>query len=368
MIEQIKPYKIEDSIPDVTEYLKSGSWLVEFKRSKEFAEKIANFLGVDHCIFCNSGTTALALACMTMAYIKNDNRRKVLVPDFTMIASSHAVTLASCIKELDIQLVDIDPSNLCMNIEELKNIDPSDICGIIYVSVNGRCGNIIELREICKKNDWFLIEDSCQSFGSKYSGHYLGTFGDIGCFSLSPQKIITTGQGGFLVTNDDELAFRIRKFKDHGRVKGGVDEFDSMGFNFKYTDLQAIIGMNQLKTIDYRMKRKKEIYNKYYNNLSEKFSMLENSDEVVPWMVDIYSIHNRKNMVRKLSRRGIVSRVVYPPLHDQYPFSFYSGLPPDYFKVTSHISNTGLWLPSYIDITDSEIDLICNVILEDKNG
>jgi perosamine synthetase len=361
MIEQIKPYGINKAIPEVVDYLNSGAWLVEFKYTKEFEKRLAAFLGVKHCIMCTSGTAALSLACMAMLHIKKDARRFVLVPDFTMIATAHAVTLgAFADPSTRPELVDVDLDTLCMNTDRLKGAGKHGICGVMYVDINGRSGDLEELRALCDENKWFFIEDACQAFGSKHNGKYLGTFGDVGCFSLSPQKIITTGQGGFLVTNSDEVAYTIRKFKDHGRIRGGIDEFDAMGFNFKYTDLLALIGLRQLESIEWRLQRKKEIYNQYYSLLTDsRAKMIKNDDDTVPWVVDIFS-EKRDLIVENFRIGNIGCRVVYPPLHEQHPFYFSDS---DY-KNAVKIGKTGLWVPSHLELTDKEIGFVCEKILE----
>ena len=121
--------------------------------------------------------------------------------------------------------------------------------------------------ELAKRRGIHLIEDAAQSLGSRYKGKHLGTFGQVGSLSFSAPKIITTGQGGALVTDDPQLADRIRKIKDFGRQKSGVDHHETMGFNFKFTDLQAVIGIAQMKKLDWRVARKKEMFALYQNEL-----------------------------------------------------------------------------------------------------
>ncbi len=131
------------------------------------------------------------------------------------------------------------------------------------MSLNGRGKYIKEFVKFCKENELYLIEDAAQSFGSKVDGQFLGTLGDIGSFSFSPHKIITTGQGGALVTNDEKLHEKIERLKDFGRLQGGADIHDYFGINSKFTDIQAVIGIEQIKKLKERIKRKKEIYLQY---------------------------------------------------------------------------------------------------------
>jgi len=365
LIEQIKPLITNRCIELATEYLHSEGWIVEYKKTREFESKIEDFLGVQHCILTTSGTTALALACMAM-FSRRDYRSEILVPNFTMIGTAHAITLASSLSKNSscfIRLVDVG-TDLCLDIDSLFTIN--NVKGVIYVSINGRASSLHRVRDLCKVNRWFLIEDACQAFGSKFDGRYLGTFGDVGCFSLSPQKIISTGQGGIVVTNDTFTATKIRKLKDQGRIKPGVDKFDSMGFNFKYTDLQAVLGLEQLRMIDWRIERKKHIYAKYLELLGNVpgVRMIRSSPGFVPWYVDIFS-KDRDSIVKALEDNYIGCKEVYPPLHRQYPFcEGFEGYTDRKFPVTVTISKEGLWLPSHLELEDSEIEFICSIVME----
>jgi perosamine synthetase len=206
-----------------------------------------------------------------------------------------------------------------------------------------------------------LIEDACQAFGSKWNEKFLGTWGDIGVFSFSPHKIITTGQGGAIVTNNDEVYERIKKLKDFCRIKPGVDIHTGIGFNFKFTDLQAVIGIEQLKMIEFRIKRKKEIYEKYMDGLSEvEFIQFlpEYLSQTVPWFVDIITETPRDKIISYLKENGIGSRPFYPAIHSQEPYRECKGT----FNISSAIALRGLWLPSSIGLKDEEIKQIINVI------
>lgn len=363
MIEQTKPLLGETEQKAVAEYLKSGGWLTEFKKTREFEEALAGFLGVKHCILVPSGTVALALACMVFANAKN---KKVLVPNMSMIATANAVLLAG----MEVELCDVSLHDGCMDYGSLIRYSArEDIAGIIHVSFNGRGKDLYLLKDECKRHGWFFIEDACQSFGSRRNKQHLGTFGDIGCFSLSPHKIITTGQGGFLVTNNDFHAGKIRHLKDFGRRKPGIDDHIDLGFNFKFTDLQSVIGLAQMETIGWRIDRKKEIYDKYYANLAdvENLEMFECSEEQVPWFIDLYvredSPHGylKERIITALNKNKIGYRPMYPPIHTQAPYRAWGSYP-----ISEQINREGLWLPSHLELTDEEVISICEIIKSEK--
>lgn len=360
MIEQTKPLIGENEQKAVDEYLKSGGWITEFKKTEEFELRLASFLGVKHCIVVPSGTIALALACMVF---KNEKKKKVLVPDMSMIATANAVLLAG----MEVEFCDVADYNNCIDYGILsKYFGRDDIAGIIHVSFNGRGIDLDIIAKECKRYGWFFIEDACQAFGSKFDGKYLGTYGDIGCFSLSPHKIITTGQGGFLVTNNDFHAMKLRHLKDFGRRKPGIDDHIDLGFNFKFTDLQAVVGLAQLEGIYERIQRKKEIYDRYYEKLANghNLHMILRDEDHVPWFVDLYTNvdfqpnYLKEHITNALNKDKIGYRPMYPPMHTQAPYRAWGSYP-----ISEQISRDGLWLPSHLELTNEQIDTICNCIL-----
>jgi perosamine synthetase len=362
MIEQTKPLLGETERQAVDDYLRSGGWLTEFKKTKEFEERLAAFLGVKHCIVVTSGTTALTLACMVFSGTDNS---VVIVPDMTMIATANAVLLAG----MNVAFCDIAKPFLCLDEFALTRMldNNPNISGVVYVDFNGRSDQLQRIKETCQQRGVFLIEDACQALGSKApDGNYLGTFGDIGCFSLSPHKLITTGQGGFLVTNNDFHAEKIRQLKDFGRRASGVDDHINLGFNFKFTDLQAVIGLAQMGTIDWKIERKKQIYDRYYVNLNNRKNvrMIKRLDEQVPWFVDLYADvdmqpnYVKTNIMVALDKRKIGYRDMYPPIHTQAPYRTWVSCP-----VSEEISRDGLWLPTHLELTDEQIDEVCECIL-----
>jgi perosamine synthetase len=191
---------------------------------------------------------------------------------------------------------------------------------------------------------------------SKSGNRYLGTIGDVGCFSMSPHKIITTGQGGFVVTNSMVLNAKVERLKDFGRVTSGETKHDYMGINCKFTDLQAVLGLNQLSGIQRRVYCKKSIYEIYRDNLSGKVEMLSTPD--VPWFVDVY-LDNRDEVAVGLKKLGIETRPMYGVIPHEGAFK--QG---GFYPTAEKYSKRGLFLPSSIDINVDEISLICDAIKE----
>ncbi len=355
-INQIEPWLGEEEKNAVSAYLDSGGWLTEFRKTREFEKLIADYVGSHHASVVNNGTISLVIALMALDIGNGD---EVIVPDFTMIASANAVVLAGA-KPV---LVDIDPSNLCLDLEKAEAAVTPRTKAIMYVSLNGRCHDMNRVVALAKKHNLYLIEDAAQALGSGYRGKHLGTFGEIGSFSFSFPKIITTGQGGALVTDDEELFRRISMIKDFGRPQSGVDYHEIMGLNSKFTDLQAVIGIEQMKKLDWRVKRKKEIYKLYYEHLrnteSVKF-IATDLEECSPWFIDIVvdSESSREALAEFLDERGIGTRPLYPAIHTQPPYSETKGD----FSNSENIARQGLWLPSSSFLGDEDIKRVCNEI------
>ncbi len=352
-INQIEPLITENEVKAMTEYLRSDGWLTEFKKTEEFEQMIADFLGVKYAVVVTSGTAALYLSLLALGIGPGDS---VIVPDYTMIATPNAVKWTGA----EVLLCDVDKDNLCLDLE--KDIEvKANTEAMIYVPINGRSGNMNGVIDFCNDNQLCLIEDACQAFGSKWNDKYLGTFGCVGVFSFTPHKIITTGQGGAIVTNSEKIYTRIKKLKDFCRTKPGVDVHTGVGFNFKFTDLQAVIGIEQLRQIDYRIGCKYRLYEKYAEELDnvEFIEMLStNLAQTVPWFVDILlkDVY-REDFISYLEQNGIGSRQFYPRIHYQQPYSKHGIILGE-----SDFSFKGLWLPSSINLSMEEIKYICDVI------
>lgn len=357
-INQMEPWIGEEEKRALIEYLDSGGWLTEFKKTREFEQMIADYVGSKYVSVVNNGTVSLAIAIMAIGIKSGD---EIIVPDYTMIASANAVILAGA-KPV---LVDIDCTNLCLDYDSVEEAITPRTKAIMLVTINGRYPAMEEFVELANNHGLFLIEDAAQSLGSRYKGKHLGTFGDVGSFSFSAPKIITTGQGGALVTDDEELYQKILKLKDFGRTRGGVDYHETVGYNFKFTDLQAVIGIEQMKKLDGRVRRKKEMY-KLYRDLLEDVEKIEFIDadleDTSPWFIDILVEKGRKErdkLASFLDEKGIGTRPFYPAIHTQPP---YSGMKGDFLNA-GYVSERGLWLPSATFLCDEDIKTICEEIV-----
>lgn len=356
-INQIEPLIGKEEKNALINYLDSGGWLTEFKETEKFEHLIAEYLGVKHASVVTNGTVSLFIALMALGIGRGD---EVIVPNLTMIASANAVLLAGAKP----RLVEIDPQNMCLDLSLAERGITKKTKAIMFVNLNGRSVDMNILLALCKKYRLYLIEDAAQALGSTWQGKHMGTFGDIGSLSFSMPKIITTGQGGALLTNDDVLIKKIRKIKDFGRVKSGVDIYESLGFNFKFTDLQAVVGIEQMKKLKVRVKRKKEIYRLYEKELlgveGIRFFQTDLS-QTTPWFIDLLA-DRREELIDYLKLHGIGSRPFYPPIHTQAPYKEMEEYKNANFPLSKKLSALCLWLPSSLFLTNQQIKLIADKI------
>jgi len=329
----------------------------EGKFTKLFEKKLSKLLNVKYIVTTTSGTISIFLA-LKAAGIKKDD--EVLVPNLTFPATANAVSLAGA-KPV---LVDIDKDNLLMNEESLIKKISRKTKAIIPVHVSGRGSNIDKIIKIAKAKKIHVIEDAAEAFMSKIKKKYLGTFGDAGCFSFAPNKIITTGQGGFVVTNNKLIYKNLQQLKDQGRVgptTGGEDKYASIGYNFKFTNLQAALGLIQLKKIRKRMNILNNHYKFYKKNLKQnrniKIFEFDLKKGELPLWTDIYCL-KRNKLFNFLRKKGINCRYFWYPLNTCKPFKqSFSQL-----KNSKFFYGKLMWLPSSLNLTKKDLSKICNSI------
>jgi perosamine synthetase len=352
-IAQSRPHFDSNEADACYKYMSSDAFLTEFKKTTELETMIKNYMNVKHCFMVPSGTSAIITALLACDINKKDD---VIVPDYTMVATVNAV------KALGINpiVVDVNAESYTLDLETIKKHITSKTKAIIHVSLNNHNKNIEEIKEYCEKNSIWLIEDAAQSVGCFYNKKHYGTYGDIGCFSLSTPKIISTGQGGFLVSNSDSLAEKILMIKNFGRQKSGVEVYSSFGLNFKFTDIQSVIGIEQIKKLDSRVAHYKEIYRTYLENIREndKIKLLKgmNDDGWIPWFITVIT-EDRDELLKFLLKHDVETRITYPAIHS-LPFYEIKGD----FTNSNLVSQNGLFLPTHMLLNTNDIVYVSNLI------
>lgn len=368
MIEQYHPIYGEAEAKAVYDLIKSGSWLSEFEKTKEFERQLGLLCDAPYVSCVNNGTIALSLALMSRYYPHTDFVRncKVLIPNITMIATATACEFIGA----EVVFCDIDMFG-CLDADKALSMLKKDrsITDVIYVTLNGQMNSksVLALKKYCEEHNIGFIKDDAQSLGSRTE--YNDTlqnklFGNIHTISFSPHKLVSCGQGGAIVTHDKETYETIERLKDFGRLDGiGGDKHDYYGINSKFSEIQATLGLVQLKDINYKINKKKYIYEMYHVNLKSCNGclMLNTSFNSVPWFVNIF-VDDRDNLIKYLKDNGIQTRAMYPMLSEQRIYKDYD----------SHIdypnsrifAEKGLWLPSSLDLRDEDILKVCMKIKE----
>lgn len=353
-IPQMRPLFGVEEKAELLAYLEEDGFFTEFKRTEAFEQMIAAFVGAKHCIVVNNGTVSLTLAAIALGISPGD---EVIVPNYTMIATPNSVKMLGAVPVF----VDVEPETLVMDVALVRAAITSRTKAIILVSANGRAprSGIHAYEELSSKTGIPLIEDAAQSLGSFYDGRHIGRVGAIASLSFSAPKIISTGQGGALFTDDDVLANKLRRLKDFGRASGGSDVHDTIGYNFKFTELQACVGLAQMRQLNDRVKRKKAIWQRYSDKLEgcRGIKLFQhNLHFCTPWFIDCMA-DNRDGLAAYLANHGIGTRVMYPPINAQKAYQVLGCFP-----VSEEVGIRGLWLPSMVQLTDIQIDYICKLI------
>lgn len=325
--------------------------------AREFERRVAALVGTRHAVAVTSGTAAISLALMAAGIGPGD---EVLVPDLTFAATANAVRLAGA----DVKLVDVEPVRFGIDPDAVGAAIGPRTRAMVTVDVNGRGADYGRLEPLCRDKGLVLVCDAAEGLGSRHAGRLLGSFGNAGCFSFSANKTITAGQGGIIVTDDDALHDRLRELKDQGRRHGGTggdDVHPVMGFNFKFTDLQAAVALPQLDEIERRLEaaRRRDAF--YRTRLANQPGLtlppFNETGEVRQW-TDVL-IEDRAKVGAALEAARIGHRAFWLPVHRQGPYA----APDAQFPNSIDISRRGLWLASRLDLTDADIERVCETVI-----
>jgi perosamine synthetase len=338
----------------------AGKYIPDFERA--FAE----YCGVKHGIAVSNGTVALHLALVALGIGKGD---EVIIPDFTMIASAFAVCYTGAIPVF----VDAEIGTWNIDTSQIENKITKKTKAIMPVHIYGHPCDMNPIIELAEKYNLFIIEDAAEVHGAEYYGKKCGSLGNIACFSFFANKVVTTGEGGMVVTDDDELAEKCRYFKNLCFPLSGSRNYihAHVGFNYRMSNLHAAIGLAQIEVIDKYVKMRRDnhsIYKKYLENVPGIQLQPEKEwAKNVYWMNSIvidpgtYGM-NRDQLIKLLSDNEIQSRLFFSGMHTQPALLKYGCECSGDFKVSEHLAEKGLYLPSGSGLKTQQIKYICNII------
>lgn len=329
----------------------------------EFEEKFARYCNCKYGVVTNSGTTALHLALATLDIGKGD---EVIVPTFTMIATANAATYTGA-KPV---LVDSEMETWNIDITKIEEKITKKTKAIMPIHTYGHPCDMDPILELAEKYDLYVVEDAAEAHGAEYKGRKTGSLGDMGCFSFYANKIITTGEGGMIVTNDEKLAERARWLRAHAFGRHGKHFYhEAIGFGYRMSALQAAFGLAQLKHIDEFVSIRRnnaKLYNSLLSELGEKITLPPEA----PWAKNVYWMYSiliqdkfgisRDELMNKLELEGIETRTFFYPIHVQPIYARqYQG---ENFPVANELSRKGINLPSGNNLTADEVTYVCECI------
>lgn len=319
----------------------------------EFEARLAEYLGVPYVVATTSGSMSLLMALWTLGVGPGD---EVIVPNRTWIATAHAAVLLGA----KVRLVDVEKDRPIIDPDGIEEAITTRTKAIIPVHLNGRSADMREINRIAHKHGLRVVEDAAQALGSRNCDGLLGTQSDLGCFSLSVAKIITTGQGGFVATRDRTLYEKMIALRMHG-VQSVVDaEWIQPGFNFRFTDILAAIGLVQVTQLDERIKTVRTIYSRYAAAIRDLpfLELIPSNIEAgeVPVYIEVLC-KERDALIAFLADRNIQSRPFYPDL-DRATYLSGTGE----FPNSRRYGNEGIYLPCGPGQSMANIDAVLDAL------
>ena len=322
-------------------------------------EAFAKFCGVKHAIACASGTAGLHLAMLAVGIRSQD---RVLVPALTYVATANAVRYCQATPVF----CDVDPHTWCIDPEDtLRHVirlkrDNVRVAGIIPVHLYGVPADMFYFRELSARYGLWLIEDACEAHGATISGQRVGSLGELGVFSFYGNKLLTSGEGGIVTTNSDELARLVRLYRGQG-VEGGRGNYFHrvVGYNYRLTNIQAAIALAQLEEYEQYARARAKITQWYRDLLPREYAMQQPSQNHLPadWLVTIVfkPPEDRDAVAQRMYEDGIETRPVFPVV-PKLPMYLDSGQSwPWSSSMASQISDYGLSLPTWVGMTQDDV-------------
>jgi len=335
------------------------SWISSRGRFvNEFEAKFAEYIGIKNAIAVFNGTVAIHLALVTLGIGAGD---EVIVPTFTYIASANPILQVGA-KPV---FVDSLESTWQMDPEDIERKITENTKAIIAVHLYGHPCDMDAIMKIAKKHNLFVVEDCAEAVGTEFNGKKVGSFGDINTFSFFGNKTITTGEGGMLTTNDPDLAQRAAHFKGQGLAKYREYWHDTIGFNYRMTNIQAAIGLAQLEQVEKFIGMKQAVAAKYQQKLAGlpvKFHSPVGNVRHTFWMCSIMceSEKIRDELRDFLKQHEIETRPTFFPIHTMPVYANKY----EKHSVATNIALRGINLPSFPTLSDEQINFVCSKICE----
>ena len=357
MIPQIQPWIDEQEWHEVKRVMES-TYLTENRATQAFEHGVASLTGAKHAIAVCNGTAALYCILKALGIGHGD---EVIVPDMTFVATANSVIMAGAKPTF----APISQSTLDFDYRALEALVQPSTKAIMPVHLYGRAADLARVLAFADKFNLHVIEDAAQAIGVRFDDQHVGFSGVAGAISFYGNKTITCGEGGIILTNNDEIADQCRQLKNHGRKQRGTFVHEHIGFNFSMTEMQAAVGVAQLRKLPAIIERKEQIYNSYMTSLGTipKLEGLPIDPRCKPvhWFTSFYA-ENRDSLADHLASCGIQTRLFFCPLHMQpcYQESL-AGNGADFSESVEAYAK-GISLPSSYGLSDEELAFVIEKI------
>lgn len=353
-----EPSITQKEIDYVLDAVKSG-WVSSLgEYITKFEQEFAKYIGVKYALTTSNGTVALHLALVSLGIGQGD---EVLVPDLTFVATANAVTYTGATPIF----VDVDPETWCIDPDDAVKKITSRTKAIIPVHLYGHPADMDAINQVAQEYGLYVIEDAAEAHGAEYKGKKVGSLGTCGIFSFYGNKIITTGEGGMITTNDEKLYERAKYLRDHAMSKEKRYWHTEVGYNYRMTNIQAALGVAQLERIEELIAKKRTIFNWYKELLSDMEGIRLNPEKEwaknVYWMVCLVMDGSfgitRDELMLKLKEKGIDTRPFFYPMSE---LPMYGGRAKN--KVAKYLSERGINLPSGVNLVKEEVEWVVDIM------
>jgi len=365
------PTPITLSSPDITQLeidavvdVLHGNTLSIGPKIEQFERACAKVAGRKHGIGVSSGTAGLHCAMIASGIGPGD---EVLTTPFSFVASTNCILYVGATPKF----VDIDPLTLNLDPDKLEASITSKTRAIVAVETFGHPGGMREVEIIARKHNLTLIEDSCEGFGGKLGERSIGSFGSVSTFAFYPNKQITTGEGGVIVTDDDDLAAICRSLRNQGRDGMSWLAHQRLGYNYRMSEINAALGVVQISRLDEILANRRRVAEIYMRRLMDNRSLILptlGEHDVMSWFVfvvrlnDLFGPSDRDHVIQQLRAEGIGCNNYFPPIHLQPYMREKFGFKAGDFPVCEYVSNRTLALPFFSKMTSNQVDRVCEVL------
>jgi perosamine synthetase len=359
LIVQIEPWIDAGELRELERVIDS-TFVVEHELTREFERMTMQLTGCKHAVAICNGTLALFVGLKALGIGPGD---EVIVPNFTFIASANAIILAGATPVL----CEVREDTFCLDVAKAEQAVTPRTKSVMPVHLYGQSADMHEVMAFAKRHGLSVIEDAAEAIGVRFADKHVGTFGDVGILSYYGNKTVTCGEGGMVLTNNDALAKAARRLKNYGRDQKGTFVHESIGFNFSFTDLQAAVGIAQMRKMPAIVRKKREIHDRYVEELRDLRDFqpvcIDSRCDPVFWFTS-FLCHDPGALASYLQLRNIQTRRFFYPLHLQpcYADRKHIRFTDADFRVSERIYERGISLPSAYRLSVEEQTIIIEQI------